>query len=212
MSGMAGCGSGAAWLAPAARHWRSRAAYRSSARASCRPEAYRAPASPDPASAHRHCSRLRRLLGCILRRRPGLSKGGEGKQRAGEQDRGEEFVRHEGPFEYVHDSKTGIGICLRACVMSDRPFSPLSCVGSLPPRRLSLGICRGALRQARLPKIAIIGTTHRTRAREIAVLCVHKWTDSPADICSIGALPLLNLTCDPPGLEPGFSSVSPRSP
>jgi hypothetical protein len=51
-------------------------------------------------------------------------------------------VRHEGPFEYVHDSKTGIGICLRARVMSDRSFSPLSYVGSLPLWRLSLGICR----------------------------------------------------------------------
>src|SRR6266404_3971675 len=31
-------------------------------------------------------------------------------------------MRHEGPFEYAHDSKTGIGICLRASVMSDLPF------------------------------------------------------------------------------------------
>src|SRR3984893_941921 len=27
------------------------------------------------------------------------------------------------------------------CAMPDRPLSPLSCVGSLPPWRLSLGIC-----------------------------------------------------------------------
>jgi len=34
-----------------------------------------------------------------------LSQSREGKQHAGEQDRREEFVRHESPFEYVHDCK-----------------------------------------------------------------------------------------------------------
>jgi hypothetical protein len=42
----------------------------------------------------------------------------------------------------VHDSKTEFAIGLRACIMSDRSFSPPSCVESLPRRRRSLGICR----------------------------------------------------------------------
>jgi hypothetical protein len=33
-------------------------------------------------------------------------------------------VRHEGPFEYVHDGKPERLTGLRACVMSDRLFSP----------------------------------------------------------------------------------------
>jgi hypothetical protein len=85
---------------------------------------------------------IRGCVGRILGGIAGLSIRGEREQNAGQQDRGEEFVRHEGLFEYVHDRKTGIGICLRARVMSDRPFSPLSYVGSLPLWRLSLGICR----------------------------------------------------------------------
>ena len=73
-------GRGLARPAPAARHWRSRAACRSSARASCRPEAYRAPASPDRASAHRRCSWL---VAAGLGRSAGLRKSREGKQGAG---------------------------------------------------------------------------------------------------------------------------------
>jgi hypothetical protein len=51
-------------------------------------------------------------------------------------------VRHEGPFEFVRDGKPEQIIGLRTRVMSDRLFSPLSCVESLLPRRRSLGICR----------------------------------------------------------------------
>jgi hypothetical protein len=53
-------------------------------------------------------------------------------------------VRHEGPFEYVRDGKPEQVIGLRTRVMSDRLFSPLSCVESLLPRRRSLGISLGS--------------------------------------------------------------------
>ena len=56
-------------------------------------------------------------------------------------------------FYYVHDSKTGIAIGLRACMMSDRPFSPPPCVESLPLRGRSLGICR----IKKMPKRLIAG-------------------------------------------------------
>jgi hypothetical protein len=80
--------------------------------------------------------------GCCLRPSAGLSGDGQGKQRADDHDRREQFERHEGPFECVHDRKLESDISLRACVMSDRPFSPLSCVESLLLWRRSLGICR----------------------------------------------------------------------
>ena len=40
-----------------------------------------------------------------LRRIAGLSASRKGQQRAGKQDQPEQFVRHEGPFKYRHDSK-----------------------------------------------------------------------------------------------------------
>src|SRR6202035_4919365 len=88
-------------------------------------------------------------------RSAGLTKGGKGKQGAGEQDRRQEFVRHEGPFK--------LNMCRKAEPNRDLPtrmrhvgssFSPLSCVGSLPPWRLSLGICR----IPKMPQRLVAGT------------------------------------------------------
>ena len=78
-------------------------------------------------------------------------------------------MRHEGPFEYVHTAKPD-GICLTR-VMSDRPFSPLSYVGSLPLWRLSLGICRTAKMLQRL----IAGTDRENRSVENREDGGHVW-------------------------------------
>ena len=110
------------------------------------------------------CQRIAAVGGCggCVGRGAGLCQSRAGEQRADEQDRGRKLaqalVRHECPFlkcarrqgrlkcarrqgRLKCARRQGrIRYCLRASVMSDRPFSPLSCVGSLLVRRLCLGI------------------------------------------------------------------------
>ena len=73
-----------------------------------------------------------------------MRQNGRSRQRAGEQDRCEQFFRHEGLFLKIlaRRQHRNPGVCASRLIHVGLPFSPIWCVGSLPRGWHCSGICR----------------------------------------------------------------------